>query len=242
MRSFGIEVRWDGEVVSGLSLVGPLRDTVDVVTFRENAGSSRTVPGRSTTDVARFERDLGDDLALDLWARGPVLRKDVGLTFTDPSDGLSISYTLHSCWVCGYGVVPDPGTGAVVESLSLSVGRWERVIPPASLRAEHLAVQRSAEVRRVNIGALMSKYQDQTPSVLDRILAEATRKGDVLFLDEADALFAKRSTVQDSHDRFAPDRVDQVLQLLSAHAGPIVVAENSSADVASGAGEAVPPA
>lgn len=241
MRSFRIEVRWDDAVISGLALVGPLRDTVDVVTFREDAGGTRTFPGHSNTDVARFERELADDLALDLWARGPVLRKDVGLTFTDPSGGLSVEYLLRNCWVCGYGVVPDPGTGAVVETLNLSVGRWERVIDPAPLRAAHLAAERSVEVRHVNIGALMSKYLDQTSAVLDRILAEATRKGDILMLDEADALFTKRSSVQDSHDRYAPDRVDEVLQSLSAHRGPIVVAEESPA-TESASGGSVPPA
>ncbi|MEO7847793.1 MAG: AAA family ATPase [Arachnia sp.] len=221
------EVSWDARVVSGLALVGALRDTVAVVTFRGSAGPPVTMPGIAQTGTATFQRDLCDDLALDLWAKGPLLRKDVSLSLIDTSTRLTISYLLSGCWVCGYDVSVDPVTGAVVEAITLSVARWDRVTPPAHLLAEKLAVERSAQVRRIDIGALTQKYMDQSPAVLDQILSEASRKGDVLLLDEADALFAKRSTVQDSHDRYSPTRQDELLNRLSAHRGPIVVVPES---------------
>ena len=84
-------------------------------------------------------------------------------------------------------------------------------------------------------------HSGDDPAVLDQILNEASRKGDVLLLDEADALFAKRSTVQDSHDRYSPTRQDELLNRLSAHRGPIVVAPESSAGGASQPDDLEPP-
>jgi hypothetical protein len=56
---------------------------------------------------------------------------------------------------------------------------------------------------RVNLGAVVSKYIGETEKNLDRLFAEANHSGGILFFDEADALFGKRSEVKDSHDRYA---------------------------------------
>ena len=226
MTSFAIEVRWDSQVISGLRPVGPLRTTVDVVRLRQD-GKDMTLPGASHRDTLDLERELGDDLAVDLWARGPTLTKDVELRFVDSSGGAAVSFVLRRCWVCGYAIRSDPDTGSAVEAVTLSMDRWDRVVTPPSMRADRLAAQHGAAVRRIDVGALVSQYLDDSSAVLERILVEASRRGDVLFLDEADALFAQHTDVRDSHDRYTPGRVDEMLLRLSAFQGPIVVAEQS---------------
>ncbi|OFE16716.1 hypothetical protein BA895_03840 [Humibacillus sp. DSM 29435] len=224
MRNFAVEVRWDGQAVGGVSVVTPLRSSTDVITVRDGGtGASFHVPGRADTDSITVSRGVSDDLAFDLWARGPVLRKTVELTLVDTSDGLTVTYRLPDCWVAGYTVAPDIDTGTVVESLTLSTGRWQRVTPLVAELAERLAGERAAPVRRIDVAALLSRFQTETTAKLEAELARAQESGAVLLLDEADALFTRRTTVQDAHDRYANVDVDALLERLSAYPGPILV-------------------
>jgi SpoVK/Ycf46/Vps4 family AAA+-type ATPase len=58
---------------------------------------------------------------------------------------------------------------------------------------------------RLDLGAVVSKYIGETEKNLSRIFAQANHSSGILFFDEADALFGKRSEVKDSHDRYAND-------------------------------------
>ncbi len=224
MRNFSAEIRWDGQSISGLSAVTPLRSTTDVITFHEGGGATaRHAPGRSDTDSITFSRGASDDLAFDLWARGPVLRKEVQLTLVDTSEGLTVTYRVSDCWVCGYSVAPDLDTGEVIESLSLSTGQWHRVSPPAPELAERLAGERGVPVHRIDVRALLGQMREGATAAVDAELAGAEQSGAFLLLDEADALFAKRSEVQDSRDRYADMEVSLLLQRLSSYRGRVVV-------------------
>jgi phage tail-like protein len=224
MRNFAVEVRWDGQDVSGVSWVGALQSSVDVVTVHDGGtGATFHVPGRADTGQLTIERGLEDDLAFDVWARGPQLRKEVGLRLVDSSDGLVVSFTLEDCWVCGYTVSPDLDTGSVVESLTLSVGRWRRDTPPAPDLAERLARERGSAVRRLDVGALVSEHLAETEAALEAVLAQADREGAVLLLDEADALFGRRTEVGDAHDRYAAAGIEALLERLSRYGGPVLV-------------------
>ncbi|MEO5743889.1 MAG: phage tail protein [Terracoccus sp.] len=224
MRNFSVEVRWDGQAIGGVSVVTPLGSSTDVITIYDGGtGATFHAPGRADTDSVTVSRGVSDDLAFDLWARGPVLRKDVELTLVDTSDGLTVTYRLPGCWVAGYTVASDIDTGTVVESLTLSTGRWQRVTPPVAELAERLARERAAPVRRIDVAALLSKFQSETTARLEAELVQAEDSGAVLLLDEADALFTRRTTVQDSHDRYANIDVDALLERLSVYPGPILV-------------------
>ncbi len=224
MKSFAVEVRWDGQVVAGVSGITPMRTTVEAVILRDGAsGAVHAIPGRTTVSAVRFERGVTDDLAFDLWASGPPLRKDVEVTLLDAADQLRVSYRLVQCWVSDYAVAPDVDTGRVVESVTLSLDRWVRVIPPPSVLADHLAQERSGTVRRVSLRSLLTGHVDETEHNLDALLAEAAASDTVLLFDEADALFGDRTEVRDAHDRFAATEVDSVLQRLSQHPGQVVV-------------------
>ena len=223
MRTWAIEVRWDGAVVAGITRISPLRRSVEVIAVHDGlTGGVRGLPGRGALSVLTLERELGDDVALDLWAGGPQLRKSVELRLTDASDGLSVTFRLHGCWVSGYDVTPDLTTGSVLESLTLSVDAWERVTGAPTALAERLAADRHGVVRRIDLGALLTGRPDETARGLEAVLAQAEADGATLLLDEADALFARRTEVA-STDRYEATELDAVLDRLSHYSGSVVV-------------------
>ena len=83
------------------------------------------------------------------------------------------------------------------------------------------------DLYRVNLGQVVSKYIGETEKNLDRLLPAAERVNGVLFFDEADPLFGKRSEVKDSHDRYANIEVSYLLQRLETYRGLAILATNS---------------
>lgn len=224
MSNFAITVSWDGQVVVGVESVTPLRETVEVVTLHEGGSPVvHKVPGRSDVEAVTLARGVTSDLAFDLWATGPLLRKEVELELLDSSDGLTVVYRLHRCWVSAYAVSPDPATGVVTESLTLTTEGWERVTPTAVEVADGIARLRGSVVQRVHLASLIRDSAGETESTLVTALDEARRSGAVLLLDEADALFAQRTQVQDAHDRYAATEADGIRDVLARYQGQVVV-------------------
>jgi SpoVK/Ycf46/Vps4 family AAA+-type ATPase len=77
-----------------------------------------------------------------------------------------------------------------------------------------LAVAKSLgiQVLRIDLSRVVSKYIGDTEKALDRVFMDANRSGSALLIDEADALFGKRSEVKDAHDRWANIEVSYLLQ------------------------------
>ncbi|MEO7446891.1 MAG: phage tail protein [Humibacillus sp.] len=224
MRTYSIAVTWDGAPVSGVTALTPLRSTTEIITVHDGGtGATFHVPGRSDTAVITVSRGVTDDLAFDLWTRGPLLRRDIEISLVDASDGLTVTYRVTGCWVTDYTVAPDLESGAAVESLSLSTGRWQRVTPPVAELADHLAREGSRPARHIDVAEHLSTFASEASARLDALLAEAEGAGAVLLLDEADALFARRTEVRDAHDRYADATVDSLLQRLSAYKGQVLV-------------------
>lgn len=76
------------------------------------------------------------------------------------------------------------------------------------------------------MAAIVSKYIGETEKNLNRLFAAAEQSGAVLFFDEADALFGKRSEVKDSHDRYANIEVNFLLQKIEEYSGLVVLTTN----------------
>lgn len=214
---------WDGRAVPDVTEVSPLRTTTDVITYRDVSGGVYKLPGRIHTEAVTLKRGLSADLAFDVWATGPALKKDVSLRLTDASDGLVVTYRLHGCWVCDYSVAPDLDSGAVVESITLSVNRWERVTPAPDELGRQWAAERGADLRRVGLAELLTGRTDETEERVDRLLAEAEATGAILLFDEADALFTRRTEVQDAHDHYQETELDAVIDRLARYQGPVLV-------------------
>ena len=95
-----------------------------------------------------------------------------------------------------------------------------------TMAAEVLAGHLELHVHRIDLSAVVSKYIGQTEKNLRCLFDAAEDGGAVLFFDEADALFGKRSEVKDSHDRYANIEVNYLLQRMEAYRGLAILATN----------------
>ena len=82
------------------------------------------------------------------------------------------------------------------------------------------------EVYKVDLSLVVSKYIGETEKNLSRIFDAAQHKGWLLFFDEADALFGKRSDTKDAHDRYANQEVSYLLQRIETFDGITILASN----------------
>jgi hypothetical protein len=82
------------------------------------------------------------------------------------------------------------------------------------------------DVYRVDLSLVVSKYIGETEKNLARVFDRAQRQGWILFFDEADALFGKRTETRDAHDRYANQEVAYLLQRLETFDGIVVLASN----------------
>ena len=95
-----------------------------------------------------------------------------------------------------------------------------------TMAAEALASELDLDAYRVDLSSVVSKYIGETEKNLRRVFDAAERAGVVLFFDEADALFGKRSEVKDSHDRYANIAIDYLLQRMEEYSGLAILATN----------------
>ncbi len=92
--------------------------------------------------------------------------------------------------------------------------------------AQVIAAELGLEIFRVDLATTVSKYIGETEKNLDRIFGAAEGSNAILFFDEADALFGKRSEVGDSHDRYANIEVAYLLQKMEGYPGAVILATN----------------
>lgn len=101
--------------------------------------------------------------------------------------------------------------------------------PPGTgktLSAALLGQRCAREVMRIDLSLVVSKYIGETERNLGRVFDAAERHGWILFFDEADALFGKRTRVSDAHDRYANQEVSYLLQRVEDYAGVAILASN----------------
>lgn len=95
--------------------------------------------------------------------------------------------------------------------------------------AQVLAGELNVSLQRVELSAVVSKYIGETEKNLRKLFAKAAATGAILFFDEADALFGKRTEVKDAHDRYANLEVSYLLQRIEEYPGIVIVATNLKA-------------
>jgi len=96
--------------------------------------------------------------------------------------------------------------------------------------AEAIAHETGGKLLHIDLRAVVSKYVGETEKNLSRIFAEAGSSQAILFFDEADALFGKRTDVQDSHDRYANAELDDLLRRLESFPGLVLFAVSSGVE------------
>jgi SpoVK/Ycf46/Vps4 family AAA+-type ATPase len=95
-----------------------------------------------------------------------------------------------------------------------------------TMAAEIIAGELGLDLYTIDLAQVVSKYIGETEKNLDRIFAAAEAANCILFFDEADALFGKRSEVKDSHDRYANLEISYLLQRIEQHEGFAILATN----------------
>ncbi|MGO9204877.1 MAG: ATP-binding protein [Candidatus Limnocylindrales bacterium] len=95
-----------------------------------------------------------------------------------------------------------------------------------TMAAEALSNRLRLDLFRIDLSAVVSKYIGETEKNLRRVFDAAEDGGALLFFDEADALFGKRSEVKDSHDRYSNIEINYLLQRMEAYRGLAILATN----------------
>ena len=95
-----------------------------------------------------------------------------------------------------------------------------------TMAAEVLANDLNLHLYRIDLSGVVSKYIGETEKNLKRVFDAAEDGGAILFFDEADALFGKRSEVKDSHDRYANIEINYLLQRMESFNGLAILATN----------------
>jgi SpoVK/Ycf46/Vps4 family AAA+-type ATPase len=95
-----------------------------------------------------------------------------------------------------------------------------------TMAAEIIAADLGLELYKIDLSSMVSKYIGETEKNLDRVFSAAREANAILFFDEADALFGKRSEVKDAHDRYANIEVGYLLQKMEEYDGVVILATN----------------
>ncbi|MBN1209718.1 MAG: ATP-binding protein [Myxococcaceae bacterium] len=106
--------------------------------------------------------------------------------------------------------------------------------PPGTgktLTAALLGKQAGRDVFRVDLSLVVSKYIGETEKNLENVFRHAEHQDCILFFDEADALFGKRTSVSNAHDRYANQEVSYLLQRLEDFEGLVILASNLKANL-----------
>lgn len=86
-------------------------------------------------------------------------------------------------------------------------------------------------VFRVDLSMVVSKYIGETEKNLSKLFDKAANKDWILFFDEADSIFGKRTSVRDAHDKYANQEVSYLLQRIESHAGLVILASNMKSNI-----------
>lgn len=106
--------------------------------------------------------------------------------------------------------------------------------PPGTgktMTASLLGKTTGRDVYRIDLSTVVSKYIGETEKNLSKIFDQAQSKGWILFFDEADALFGKRTKVEDAHDKYANQEVSYLLQRIEDFDGIIILASNMKSNL-----------
>ncbi|HEY2800170.1 MAG TPA: phage tail protein [Chthoniobacterales bacterium] len=144
-KNFKFRVKWDGRYVAGVSKVGALKRTTEVVKHREGGdpSSSRKSPGRTEFDAIMLERGVTHDTEFEKWANkvwnfGSGLgaevslkdfRKDIIIDVYNEAGQLAISYKVFRSWVSEFQALSDLDANAnavAIQHLKLENEGWER--------------------------------------------------------------------------------------------------------------------
>jgi phage tail-like protein len=144
-KNFKFRVRWDGRVVAGISKVGALKRTTEVVKHRDGGdpSTSRKSPGRTEFEAITLERGVTHDTKFEKWANkvwnfGAGLgsevslrdfRKDLIIEVYNEAGQIALAYRVFRAWVSEFQALPDLDANAnavAIQHIKLENEGWER--------------------------------------------------------------------------------------------------------------------
>jgi hypothetical protein len=146
-----------------------------------------------------------------------ILPPDQLLQLREMTDRAHQAYRVHEEWGFGRKVASNQGVSALFAGES-GTGK--------TMSAEVIARELGLVMYQIDLSAVVSKYIGETEKNLSVIFAEAQSSNAILFFDEADALFGKRSEVKDAHDRYANIETAYLLQQIDNYDGIAILATN----------------
>jgi phage tail-like protein len=144
-KNFKFRVKWDGNFVAGISKVGGLKRTTEVVKHREGGdpSSTRKSPGKTDYEAITLERGITHDQEFEKWANKvwnfesglgsevslKDFRKDLIIEVYNEAGQLVLAYKVFRCWVSEYQALPDLDANAnavAIQTIKLENEGWER--------------------------------------------------------------------------------------------------------------------
>jgi phage tail-like protein len=144
-KNFKFRVKWDNKFVAGVSKVGALKRTTEVVKHREGGdpSSTRKSPGRTEYEAITLERGVTHDAEFEQWAHkvwnfqaalgGEValqdFRKNLILEVYNEAGQLALRYKIYRCWVSDFQALPDLDANAnavAIQTIKIENEGWER--------------------------------------------------------------------------------------------------------------------
>ena len=218
------EITWNGQLASQFRLTpGQIRDAVDFVTNR--LAMSDGQKGITLADLYAACRNQSnqklEELAIKIethysW-EDIVLPEDKVAQLKEICNQVKHRYRVFGEW--GF-------------DQKLSYGKGLSVLfsgPPGTgktMVAEVIAQELQLDLYKIDLSGVVSKYIGETEKNLSKIFHEAETSNAILFFDEADALFGKRTQVSDAHDRYANIETSYLLQKMEEYEGVVILATN----------------
>jgi len=144
-KNFKFRVKWDGRYVAGVSKVGALKRSTELVEHRVGGdpSTSRKSPGRTKFEAITLERGVTHDIEFERWANkiwnfGAALgaevslkdfRKDIIIEVYNEAGQVVLAYNVYRCWVSEYQALPDLDANAnavAIQNIKLENEGWER--------------------------------------------------------------------------------------------------------------------
>jgi hypothetical protein len=205
-----------------------IRQAIDTV--RQRGAHRPGVESATLSDLAAACRDQADHNLAGLAVKvephycWPDLVLPVGKIeqLREICDQVRNHHLVYDTW--GFGGKLGHGTGlSVLFAGSPGTGK--------TMAAEVVADAVGLPLFKIDLSGVVSKYIGETEKNLARIFHEAQSSNAILFFDEADALFGKRTEVSDAHDRYANIETSYLLQKLDEHRGLVILASNLRANL-----------
>lgn len=187
---------------------------------------------------------LLDPEYIELFTKGYVSRPDVGVDFAAEYITTGMEWT---------DVVLNPSTIAQINEIKTWMNYNEQLMndwdmarkikpgyralfhgPPGTgktLTTLLLGKDTGRDVFRIDLSMVVSKFIGETEKNLSKLFDKAKNKNWILFFDEADSLFGKRTGIRDAHDKYANQEVSYLLQRIENYSGLVILASNLKTNI-----------